>query len=233
MPTRHFVVVDPSGLYADAIDAGLERLRQRRLLRELSGYVERHMKNRDTIDLEQTQGLSVENLLDDIAERNPDAVDQGIRSGAIDQVLDKVRPFLRPDAPPFEEPKSPFVRVPLPADVGAESRRPRGPSRRAETLLAGRKDDRRRRCTDPTLRRSPDSRRHRCEDPRGCESDVAHREGSERRRVLEHESRGHRAQERDHGPDHRRVPRTRVRPSRARPRGGRGQSNDSEFPSRA
>jgi ABC-2 type transport system permease protein len=119
-PTRAFVVVDPAGLYIDAIDAAVDRLHQQEVLKAFGTYLARHALRKEpptAADLESTPAVDVDSLLKRYSDANPAAVDMFVSQGGVAMALGLVRSQLKPDAPPFEEPRRPYVRVKLPAEV--------------------------------------------------------------------------------------------------------------------
>ncbi|MFC1706282.1 ABC transporter permease [Planctomycetota bacterium] len=123
-PTRHFVLVDQSGQFEEVIEAGLARLHQKHVLEAFTKYVQKHKRDMPSvvskIDLEQTPAASPEELLEQFA-GGAEALDAFLDSGGIDFALRQIRPFLREDAPEFEEPRHKFRRLPLPGDVPVEA----------------------------------------------------------------------------------------------------------------
>lgn len=123
-PTRAFVVVDAEGLYIDAIDAAIERLHQREVLKAFGTYVSRHALRTappSAADLEDTPAVDVDKLIEQYSDANPTAVDTFVSKGGVAMALTMLSGQLKPDAPPFEEPRRPYVRVPLPEGVNPEA----------------------------------------------------------------------------------------------------------------
>ena len=123
-PTRAFVVVDPGGLYVEAIDAAMDRLHQREVLRALGEYVSKHALRDEAptaLDLEDTPAVDVDKLIEQVSDANPAAVDAFVTKGGVTMALAMIQGRLAADAPPFEEPRRSFVRVPLPDGIDPEA----------------------------------------------------------------------------------------------------------------
>ncbi|MCP3979816.1 MAG: ABC transporter permease [bacterium] len=120
-PTRHFVLVDQSGEFEAVIDAGLDRLHQRDILKELSKYVranaERGAEGAEQVDLEDIPAVNVDEMIDEFSASNPGALDMFVEQGGIEAALRRVGPALREDAPEFEDPRRRFTRIDAPQDV--------------------------------------------------------------------------------------------------------------------
>jgi ABC-2 type transport system permease protein len=104
-PSRHFVVVDPSGEFAEAIRGSVDWAHQRHVLRMLGQYAQSHLRPGQQPEM---------NLSDD-----PINVNAFIAAGGKDVYLQRLRPMLREDAPGFVEPAPLFVRADLPEDIDA------------------------------------------------------------------------------------------------------------------
>ena len=116
-PTRHYVLIDQSGRYAEAVDAAIRREHQRRVLQEFARYVQ---ENRTDVDYERIAadaGTQVDQFMDDIGTDEVAALDQWLDSGGLAFALSMASPYLREGAPPFVEPRQQFVAAPLPAGV--------------------------------------------------------------------------------------------------------------------
>jgi ABC-2 type transport system permease protein len=118
-PTRHFTLVDQSAQFEEVILSALERSHQRRVLQALQQYAMTHARQAagegaSAPDLEQLPPPDrAAELLDEFAESNPEALEAFAREGGAQQVLERLRPLLRDDAPPFEEPRRRYQLVPL------------------------------------------------------------------------------------------------------------------------
>ena len=102
-PSRYFVVVDGSGVFAETIVNSANWAHQRAVLRALGEYVRKHQRPGESSDLDFSG--------------EPHTVDAFIAAGGKDAYLSRVRPMLRADAPGFREPNRKFIRVDLPEDI--------------------------------------------------------------------------------------------------------------------
>lgn len=124
-PSRHYVVVDASGQFEGAIEARMARHQQKRVLRAVQEYAMKHTrgaadgKRPGPVDLERTPapGGGMQQVLDDYLETNPEVLDRLAAAGGLEVMLERLKPFLRSDAPPFKPPRALYRRVPLPAEV--------------------------------------------------------------------------------------------------------------------
>ena len=114
-PSRHFVVVDQSGVFGEAIERSLELGHQRAVLQALRQYVRENARaaRRPDVDLSAIPA--------DGGPADPTAVAAFIAAGGQDAFLAQVRGTLDENAPGFEEPSRPFVRVALPAEIDADA----------------------------------------------------------------------------------------------------------------
>jgi ABC-2 type transport system permease protein len=111
-PSRHFVVVDQSGVLAEPIEQAVERAYQRSVLQALGRYVQQNRRSelRQAVDLSAIPASGVSG-----ADQN--AVEAFIAAGGEDAFLAGVRPMLEEDASPFEPPNREFARVELPEGI--------------------------------------------------------------------------------------------------------------------
>ena len=118
-PTRHFVLIDQTGEFESIVNSRLVRFHQRKVLQALTEHATKWArrpapgKGVVQADLERmpAPGEGAEKILEQFAENNPQALDNFAQKGGVDAVLKQVRPFLRDDAPEFEEPKQLYLRV--------------------------------------------------------------------------------------------------------------------------
>jgi ABC-2 type transport system permease protein len=96
-PTRHYVLVDKSGMLAAAVDAKLEQEHQQRILEALKEYARNYAAPAETN-----------------SQRLPANVETFMSNGGLEKYLDAMKPRLKPGAPPFKEPRRLFQPVPLP-----------------------------------------------------------------------------------------------------------------------
>jgi ABC-2 type transport system permease protein len=118
-PTRHFVLVDQSGQFEKTVEAALEKRHQRRVFDALREYAKKHAQPHEPTAGRPTAGEH--DALEELSERGPDAAERFVRRGGKEFYLREIRLRLKPKAPEFEEPKRQLLRVPLPADVRADS----------------------------------------------------------------------------------------------------------------
>lgn len=114
-PTRHFVLVDPAGSLEPVITSSLERAHQSKVLQALRDYARKY-RARDA-----GAGASAPALADfgDTGESPSPSVTAFVAGGGKDAYLERLRPHLRPEAPPFREPRRAFEAVPLPMSLGS------------------------------------------------------------------------------------------------------------------
>ncbi len=122
-PTRHYLLIDQSGLYAEAVESAILREHQRRVLQEFVTYLQ---ENRKDLDLERTPEVDtssqVDQLIDDVGTDELNALDIWLENGGLEVALSMMSGSLRADAPAFIPPRQQFIAAPLPAgiDVGAD-----------------------------------------------------------------------------------------------------------------
>jgi ABC-2 type transport system permease protein len=116
-PIRHFVLVDQSGSFSGVVNAALERTYQIQVVEALKQYAAKQSKpSRDRAAAQRAAaGLPW------FAEDNPQALENFKTSGAKERFLDQIRPFLKPGAPPFQEPRRLFQAVPLPPGINPDA----------------------------------------------------------------------------------------------------------------
>ncbi len=115
-PSRHFVVVDQSGSFAETIDQAVERAHQRSVLQALGRYVQQNRRRelRQDVDLSAIPASGG-------AAADQTAVEAFIAAGGEDAFLAGARPMLSADAPAFEVPSPAFTRVDLPEEIDADA----------------------------------------------------------------------------------------------------------------
>lgn len=134
-PTRYFALVDQSAELGEIIDAAVERHHARRVMRALAEHTRKHAKattpqitaqdleRMPAPELPSAGALATANLdkvLEELTEQESERLDQfaaALRSGKLNDLLAPMARFLKPDAPPFEEPRRMIVRVPPPDDI--------------------------------------------------------------------------------------------------------------------
>jgi len=118
---RNFVLVDGSQELEPTVERALDRLHQREVFKALGAYVRENLRQPEgqSLDLESTPAVDSDELIERFTSGNAEMLDQFLREGGLEAALAMVRPRLKDDAPDFEEPRRPFRRVALPADVDA------------------------------------------------------------------------------------------------------------------
>lgn len=124
IPVRYFTLVDQSGEFDAVVDEGIERLYQRKVFEAVGKYVQKHAlepEGGQEVDLEQVpaSAMDPQQMIEEFASNNAETVDQLMQPGGLEAMLAALRPGLQPDAPEFEPPSRPFVRVPVPPEVEA------------------------------------------------------------------------------------------------------------------
>jgi ABC-2 type transport system permease protein len=114
-PSRHFVLVDQSGAFAESIEQSVERAYQRSVLQAVGRYIRQNLRGveREAIDLSAVPadgGPPVDQA----------AVDAFVAAGGADALLARFRPVLAEEVAAFAPPTRPFTRVDLPDGVGAD-----------------------------------------------------------------------------------------------------------------
>jgi ABC-2 type transport system permease protein len=99
-PTRHYVLVDQSGSLAPVIESRLNRAHQQQVLAELNDYARKHVTGTNAT--------------------RPPSLDQFISQGGEAVYLEKIRPQLKSDAPPFKLPRRDFQPASLPGGAQAD-----------------------------------------------------------------------------------------------------------------
>jgi len=111
-PSRHFVVVDQSGAFADAIEQSLDLAHQRNVLQALRQYVQENSRAARRPDVDLAAIPADGNQGDQAA-----ALAAFTAAGGKDAFLSRARSMLDENAPAFEEPSRPFVPVDLPDEI--------------------------------------------------------------------------------------------------------------------
>jgi ABC-2 type transport system permease protein len=113
-PSRHFVVVDQSGAFAESIEQSVEHAHQRAVLVALGRYVRQHRRPelRQEIDLAAIPA-------DGGSAADQTAIEAFIEAGGQDAFLARFRPMLAEDAPEFVAPSRAFARADLPEGIDA------------------------------------------------------------------------------------------------------------------
>ena len=116
-PIRYFVLVDQSGQFSAAVESGLERAYQKRVLESLRDYARKN----STPVAKPAAAVAGPSPWDAFHEANPDSVEAFIRNGGKDAFLERLRPHLKAGAPAFKEPRRLYQAVKLPGGIDPES----------------------------------------------------------------------------------------------------------------
>ena len=110
-PVRYYVLVDQSGNLAPVIQSRLERNYQWLMLNGLNEYA----RDNSTAS-SQTNGSP----LNTFNSASQESLDAFIKKGGKNFFLDQLKPFLKSNAPPFQEPRRFYQPVNLPAGVNGD-----------------------------------------------------------------------------------------------------------------
>jgi len=116
-PTRYFVLVDQSEQYASAVDAAIQREHQRHVMQDFMAYLQENRQQTAGTTLPQTSNNRLNELIDDFGNDEVSALDGWVEGGGLDMALQMARPYLREDAPPFEEPRPQFIQAEIPSGI--------------------------------------------------------------------------------------------------------------------
>ena len=121
-PIRHYLLIDQSGQYAEAVESAIVREHQRRVLQEFASYLQ---ENRKDLDLERTpvadSSSQVDQLIDNVGNDELAALDEWLASGGLNVAVSMMSGSLRENAPAFIEPRQQFIAAALPADVDVDA----------------------------------------------------------------------------------------------------------------
>lgn len=118
---RHYLLIDQTGQYGEAVATAVEREHQRRTLQEFVSYL---LENRLESSLESTAAdaaSAADEFIDEVDADEVAALDEWLNSGGLDYALLMASPYLRDDAPPFEPPQRQFLEAELPAEIGPDA----------------------------------------------------------------------------------------------------------------
>src|SRR3954469_12297442 len=97
-PIRNFVLIARSSNYDGVVEAAVERAHTRRVIEALQGYSAKYANARGISP--EAQHLAA--TLAEISGAGAEPLDQFIRKGGKESFLEKLKPYLRADAPPFK-----------------------------------------------------------------------------------------------------------------------------------
>lgn len=118
-PTRHYVLIDQSGDYAEAVQSAISREHQRRVLLEFVRYLQQNRRADAAPSSMPAQGAEsrVEQLIERVDVDQVAALNQWLDSGGLDMARQMAEPYLREDAPKFEPPERSFIAVDPPPEI--------------------------------------------------------------------------------------------------------------------
>ena len=116
-PVRHFAVIDKTGVMIPAIDAALDRDITVRGLGLLSEYAAEHVDE----DALRAKRPDLARLLLDGDPDSERLLGEIEAKGGVIAAFVELRPYLKPNAPPFHEPHRRFFRIEPPPEVAAAS----------------------------------------------------------------------------------------------------------------
>ena len=108
-PIRYFVLVDQSETLAQVVEARLEAMHQQKILEALNDYARQYAM--------PPSATAQKSVLTRFADASPQALSAFRRYGGKPFYLEQLRPYLKPGAPAFQEPRRLFQRVTLPYDI--------------------------------------------------------------------------------------------------------------------
>jgi ABC-2 type transport system permease protein len=120
-PTRYFVLIDQSGQYESAVDAAIQREHQRRIMQDFMAYLQANRKETAGTTMPQTTNSRLNELIDDFGNDEVTALDGWVEGGGLDMALQMASPYLRDDAPPFEEPRPQFIQADIPPGIDSRA----------------------------------------------------------------------------------------------------------------
>lgn len=125
-PTRHYIVVDQTGRYEDALQRRMDLRYAASTWRSFQAWVQRNLKEElqtdIQIDFESIPAMSLQNFdadayLDQLIESDPEQFEALLQPGGFDALVEAARPQLAEDAGEFEIPRRFFESLPVPADL--------------------------------------------------------------------------------------------------------------------
>lgn len=118
-PTRYYLLVDQSGQYAAQVELAIRREHQRRVMQEFMRYLQENRTDSQAPVLSREPATQLDQLIDDFGNDEVTALDEWLANGGLSFALTMARPYLKPDAPEFTEPRPQFVAATLPAGIDA------------------------------------------------------------------------------------------------------------------
>lgn len=116
-PTRYYLLIDQSGQYEQAVATAIAREHQRRIMQEFVGYLLENRKDTNLELMAANARSTTDQFIDDVDADQFAALDAFLNDGGLDFALTMARPYLKDNAPPFEQPKQQFIEATLPSQV--------------------------------------------------------------------------------------------------------------------
>src|SRR5690606_26071534 len=119
-PTRYYVLVDQSGQYAEQVELAIRREHQRRVMQEFMRYLQANRIDANAPLVSREPSAQLNQLIDDFGNDEISALNDWLSNGGLTFALTMAKPYLRPDAPAFEEPRQQFIPAPLPPGINPD-----------------------------------------------------------------------------------------------------------------
>jgi len=119
-PTRYYVLVDQSGQYAEQVELAIRREHQRRVMQEFMRYLQANRIDANAPVVSREPSAQLNQLIDDFGNDEISALNDWLSNGGLTFALTMAKPYLRPDAPAFEEPRQQFIPAPLPPGINPD-----------------------------------------------------------------------------------------------------------------
>lgn len=116
-PTRYYLLIDQSGQYAESVEIAIRREHQRRVMQDFMRYLQENRIDSAGSDFSREPATQLDQLIDDFGNDEVAALDEWLSNGGLNFALQLSRASLRPDAPPFVEPRPQFIAAEPPADL--------------------------------------------------------------------------------------------------------------------
>lgn len=127
-PTRHYVVVDQSDGYGEAIQRRMDLRYAAVVLQSFQVWLANNQvgaeEEKQQVDFESMPPISLTDFdadvfIDQLIEANPEKLEKLLEPGGFEAMVEQAKPQLKPDASEFEMPRRFFKQIELPADVNA------------------------------------------------------------------------------------------------------------------
>tara|TARA_R110002072_G_scaffold269868_2_gene429395 strand:+ start:130980 stop:132572 length:1593 start_codon:yes stop_codon:yes gene_type:complete len=120
-PTRYYMLIDQSGEYAAAVETAIRREHQRRVMQDFMRYLQQNRIDMEGGSAPRDPSSQMNQLIDDFGNDEVAALDEWLTNGGLAFALQMAQPYLREDAPAFNEPRPQFVAVAPPAEVDVDA----------------------------------------------------------------------------------------------------------------